>query len=193
MATTPNPTKVITGKVRLSYANLFTARANDDGTDTWGTALLIPKSDKKTLNDLKKAAEAALAQGIKDGKLKPGTSLKNAWKTLRDGDERDDLEEHPEYAGHFYMNVSAYQKPGIVDQKRNPILDSSEVYSGMYARLDVNAYAYDKKGNKGVTFGLNNVQKWEDGEFLGGRARAEDVFDELDNDLEDDGEEFSII
>lgn len=193
MATTPNPTKVITGKVRLSYANLFNPRPNDDGKDTWSTALLIPKSDRKTLNALKAAAEVALAQGIQDGKIKPGTSLKNAWKTLKDGDERDDLEENPEYADHFYMNVSAYQKPGIVDQKRNPILDSGEVYSGMYARVDINAYAYNAKGNKGVTFGLNNVQKWADGEFLGGRAKAEDVFDELENDLEEDGEEFSII
>ena len=28
--------------------------------------------------------------------------------------------------------------------------------------------------------GLNNVQKWEDGDYLGGRSRAQDDFDALD-------------
>jgi len=194
MAQGSNPTKVMTGKVRLSYANIVNPRPNDDGKDTWSTVLLIPKDDKKTLMALKAAAEQALKDGIASQKLKAGTSLKNAWKTLKDGDERDDLDENPEYAGHYYMNVSAYQKPGIVDKNVQPILDSSEIYSGMYARVDINAYPYKSKGNTGVTFGLNNVQKWADGDFLGGRARAEDVFDALDNDLEEDSdEEFNLL
>lgn len=186
MATTQNDTKVITGEVRLSYANLFTPRKNDQDKDVWSVLLLIPKSDKATLGKLKKAAEAALAQGIANGKLKANTSLKNAWGTLKDGDERDDLDERPEYAGNYYMNVSAYRQPGIVDRKVQPILDSTEVYSGCYARVSINAYAYNVGTNKGVTFGLNNVQKLRDGDNLGGSARAEDDFDALESDDEDD-------
>lgn len=189
-----NNTKVLTGKVRLSYANLFAPKKNDSGTDTWGTALLIPKSDKKTLGALKRAAEQALADGISSSKLKAGTTLKNAWKTLKDGDERDDLEEHPEYVGHYYMNVTAYTRPGVVDQNVVEITDSSELQSGDYARLALSAYAFNRDGNRGVTFGLDNVQKWAKGEPLGGRARAEDDFDSLDNDLEsDDDEEFNLL
>lgn len=175
-------TKVITGEVRLSYANLFTPRQNEKGKDVWSVCLLIPKTDKTTRSALKAAAERALEDGITSRKLKAGTSLKNAWGTLKDGDDRDDLDERPEYAGHYYMNVSAYRQPGIVDRQRNPILDSSEVYSGCFARVSINAYAYNVNTNKGVTFGLNHVQKLRDGDFLGGVSLPEDDFDELDDD-----------
>lgn len=175
-------TKVITGEVRLSFANLFVPKKNDQDKDVWSVLLLIPKTDKATLLKLKAAAEEALKVGIANGKLKSGTSLKNAWGTLKDGDERDDLDERPEYAGNYYMNVNAYQRPGVVDRDRQPILDSSEVYSGCFARVSINSYAYNVGTNKGITFGLNHVQKLRDGDFLGGRSRAEDDFDELDED-----------
>lgn len=177
-------TKVITNEVRFSFVNVFEPKQNDQGKDTWSMLLLIPKTDKATLSKLKRAAQAALDDGIANGKLKAGTSLKNAWGTLKDGDERDDLDERPEYAGHYYMNVNAYRKPGVVDANVQPILDSSEVYSGAYGKVSINAYAYNTNGNKGVTFGLNNVQKLRDGDFLGGRARAEDDFEV--EDVEDD-------
>lgn len=174
-------TKVVTGEVRLSYAYLFAPRQNDQGKDTWSTLLLIPKSDTRTIRALKAAAEEALKEGLANGKLKPNTSLKNAWGTLKDGDERDDLDERPEYAGNYYMNVTAYRQPGIVDRSLNPIMDSAEVYSGCFARVSINSYAYNSNGKRGVTFGLNHVQKVRDGDFLGGVTRAEDDFDALED------------
>lgn len=187
MATNGNTaTKVVTGEVRLSYVNLFTPKANDKGTDVWSALLLIPKSDRATLVALKNAAEAALAAGIANGKLKAGTSLKNAWGTLKDGDERDDLDEKPEYAGNYYMNVNSYRPPGIVDAQVRPILDSTEVYSGCFAKVSINAYAYNYENTKrGITFGLNHVQKVRDGDSLGGVSRAEDDFAALED--ADDG------
>ena len=83
------------------------------------------------------------------------------------------------------MSVSSSTRPGIVDRNVQPILDSTEVYSGCYARVSINAFAYNAKGNQGVSFGLNHVQKTRDGDFLGGRSRAEDDFEALE-DAEDD-------
>lgn len=186
---TKDATKVITGEVRLSYVNVFDPQKNDSDKDVWSALLLIPKTDKVTIKRLKAAAEEALEAGIREGKLRAGTSLKRAWSTLKDGDDRDDLEERPEYIGNYYMNVSAYRKPGVVDRGLNPIYDQSEVYSGCYARVSINAYAYNVGANKGITFGLNHVQKLRDGDFLGGRSRAEDDFDALDDVDEDDGED----
>lgn len=177
-------TKVITGEVRLSYARLITPKPNDKGTDVWSVLLLIPKKDKATFAKLKAAAEKALENGISNGKLKKGTSLKNAWTTLKDGDERDDLDEAPEYAGNWYMNVNAYRRPGVVDRHKDPITDERDIYSGCYARVSISAYPFNYENTKrGITFGLENVQKLREGEPLGGAAAApEDDFDDLDED-----------
>jgi len=182
MAVTKIDTKVITGKVRLSYAHLFKPVAIDDGQEPkYSVCLLIPKSDKQTLKKIKAAVEAAKQAGIS----KWGGKIPNNLKTpLRDGDEeRPDQEE---YAGHYFLNANSKQAPGIVDKQLNPIMDSTEVYSGCYARASINFFAFNTAGNKGIGCGLNNIQKLEDGDYLGGRSRAEDDFDPIEDDEEDD-------
>lgn len=188
MATTNSDTKVITGEVRLSYVHLFEPYAqNEDQDPKYSCAILIPKSDKATLKRIRRAIEAATEQGKTsrwNGKIPP-----NLKTTLRDGDEEADLERNPEYAGHFFMNVNSTNRPGVVDRNVQTIIDSTEVYSGCYARVSINAFPYSVSGNKGVSFGLNHVQKLRDGDFLGGRSRAEDDFDAVDDDYDDDDDE----
>lgn len=170
--TAPNPCKVITGQVRLSYAHLLEPVAIEEGADKkYSVALIIPKSDTKTINAIKKAVEAAKELG----KTKWGGKIPARLKLpLRDGDE-----ERPEdetYANAYFINASAKTKPGIVDKDLNPIMSADEVYSGMYARASVNFYPFDVSGNKGIACGLNNIQKLKDGDPLSGRSRAEDDF-----------------
>lgn len=186
MANTGAETKVITGKVRLSYCHLFEAYSPDPAKQKpkFSTAILIPKSDKLTLKKLREAQKNALANGI--ATHFGGKPLKNPVDTIHDGDEDADLERNPEYAGHWYLTVSAVTRPGMVDQAMNPITDSTELYSGCYARVSLNAFPFNTQGNKGVSFGLNNVQKMGDGIPLGGRSRAEDDFEELDDEEDDD-------
>lgn len=178
-------TKVVTGKVRLSYAHLFEPFAGPAGGEAkYSTVLLIPKSDKATIKAIKGAQQAALENG-KTSKF--GGKIPNNWKnTLHDGDEEADLENNPEYEGHLYMTVSAKTKPGIVDRDVQPILDSTEVYSGCYARVSINAFPFNAQGSKGVSFGLNHVQKLADGEPFGGRSKVEDDFEPLDDEDEDE-------
>lgn len=184
-------TKVVTGKVRLSYCHVFEPHAVNEGDEPkYSTVILIPKTDKQTVRKLKAAQQAALSNGVAstfNGKLP-----KDWHDTIKDGDVDADLERNPEYEGHYYLSVSAKTKPGVVDQNLNPVLDTTEVYSGCYARVSLNAFPYNVKGNKGVSFGLNHVQKWADGDFLGGRSRAEDDFDALD-DFDDDDEGAGLI
>lgn len=182
MPDTKQSTRVVTGKVRLSYVHIFEAYTSDpeEQEAKYSVTILIPKSDKATLAKINAAIEVAKAQGKTskwDGKIPPNFKI-----TLHDGDEDADLERNPEYAGCMYMAMSSKQRPGVVDADLNPILDSTQVYSGCYGRVSINAYPYSAKGNKGVSFGLNNIQFLEDGDPLGGRTRAEDDFGD-DSDL----------
>ncbi len=80
------------------------------------------------------------------------------------------------------MNANSGTAPGIVDADRQPIIDTSEVYSGVYGRASINFYAFNSNGNKGIACGLNNLQKIKDGEHLGGKMSAEDDFADGDED-----------
>lgn len=173
-------TKVTTGKVRLSYAHLFEPHAIDGNEPKYSVSVIIPKTDKETLQAIKEAVNEAKEQG----KGKWGGKVPSNIKTpLRDGDI--DREGDEAYAGCYFLNANSKNKPGIVDINVQPILDATEVYSGCYARLTLNFYAYNANGNKGIAAGLGNVQKLADGEPLGGFTRAEDDFDAIES-AEDD-------
>ena len=149
----------------------------------YSVSLIIPKSDTVTINRIKAAIEAAYKEG--EAKLKGnGRSVPalSVLKTpLRDGDaERPDDEA---YANAYFVNANSATAPGIVDADRQPILDTSEVYSGVYGRASINFYAFNSNGNKGIACGLNNLQKIRDGEPLGGKSRPEDDFADEDEDF----------
>lgn len=172
-----NPMKVITGpNTRWSYANVWESKSINGGAPKYSVSLIIPKSDKTTVDKINAAIKAAYEEG--QSKLKGnGRSVPalSAIKTpLRDGDiERPDDEA---YANSYFINANSPSAPGIVDADRNTIIDRSEVYSGVYGRASISLYAFNSNGNKGIACGLNNLQKIRDGEPLGGKSRAEDDF-----------------
>lgn len=169
-------TKVITGQVRLSYAHIWEPSAIEGNEPKFSVSVIVSKNDKETLKAIKEAVEEAK----ETGKGKWNGKIPAVLKTpLRDGDvERPDDEA---YAGCYFFNASSKNKPGIVDENVQPILDQSEVYSGCYARVAVNFYAYNANGNKGIAAGLGNIQKLKDGDSLGGATRAEDDFEAVDH------------
>lgn len=180
-------TKVVTGKVRLSYAHVFEPyTSKPDVPAKYSVVLMVPKTDKLTVKKLRRAQQAALENGKE--KIFGGRVPKVWHDTIKDGDDEDavDLDRNPEYAGHWIFQASSKNKPGTVDRQLNEIIDSSEIYSGCYARVSLNAFPYATQGNKGVSFGLNHIQKVGDGEFFGGRSRAEDDFDEMDDEEDED-------
>ena len=180
-----NPAKVITGVCRLSYANIWQAKSINGGTPKYSASVLIPKGDTKTVAKVKAAIQAAYEEG--EGKLKgngkTAPSLASLKTPFRDGDtERPDDEA---YAGHWFINANSNTAPGVVDANREPIYDTSEIYSGVYARVSLSFYAFNSNGNRGIACALQNIQKVRDGEALGGKSKAEDDFN--DNFTSDDG------
>lgn len=183
MSKMTNLTKVITGvNTRWSYANVWDPKSINGGTPKYSVSLIIPKSDTVTYNKIKAAIQAAYEEGQSklkgNGKSVPALSIIKT--PLRDGDlERPD---DPNYANSWFINANSGTAPGIVDADCQPILERSEVYSGVYGRASINLYAFNSNGNKGIACGLNNLQKIRDGEPLGGKSRAEDDFSTEDDD-----------
>lgn len=135
-----------------------------------------------TYNKIQAAVKAAYEEG--QGKLR-GTgkvvpALEDIKLPLRDGDKKGD----DAYKGCWYINANSTTKPGVVDADRQPIIETSELYSGIIGRASITLYAFNTNGNKGIAAGLNNLQKLSDGTPLGGHSRAEDDFADLDD--EDD-------
>lgn len=165
--------KVVTGKVRLSYANIWEPRANQDGKERYSCSIIIPKTDTKTIDAINKAVQDAIHEGQTKfgGKIPPLGALK---LPLRDGDT--DRFDDPNYADAYFVNANSTTPPQIVDLQVQPILDRAEVYSGCYARVSLQFYAFNNSGNRGVACGLGNIQKIADGEPLGGGSTAEQDF-----------------
>ena len=178
MAKTTNKTKVITGMdTRLSYFHGWEPVSINGGAEKYSVSVLIPKDDTETVDAINKAIDAAIEEGIaKFGGKKP--NRKAIKIPLRDGDEERDDEA---YKGHWFINANSKTAPQIVDRAVKPILDRGEVYSGCYARVSLNFYAFNSNGNKGVACGLGNIQKVRDGEPLGGKSTAADDFATLDD------------
>ena len=192
-------TKVITGKVRLSYANVWEPQSIDGGEPKYSTSILIPKDDKETLSKIKTVVDALKEQA----KAKYNGKLPAKFHTpLRDGD--DERPDDEAYAGHYFFNASSKNKPGIAKPigktpdgkiKFEEITDTTEVYSGCYAKVSINFYLFDTKGNKGIAAGLNNIVKIQDGESLGGGRSSvnADFADEDFDDVEDYGDDDDFL
>ena len=164
-------TKVII-PARLSYISVWEPSSVNGGPEKYSASLIIPKSDTKTIAAIEAAVEEAISDNLhKFGGKRPKTS---AIKTpLRDGDlERDEVA----YSDSMFLNASSRTAPGVVDARVKPLLDRDELYSGCYANVSVDFYAFNTNGNKGIAAGLGNIQKVRDGERLDGRVSAEDEF-----------------
>lgn len=180
-------TSVTTGKVRLSYVNLFKPRVDMSGKNRYSVTLLIPKTDTDTLSRINAAIQAAAAKGVEGawGGVKPPTLA----TPLHDGDGVRASGEPfgEECKGHWVMTASSDENhpPELVDQMLNPIIDQTVLYSGCYARVNVNFFPYGGGTTgfkKGIGAGLGPVQKYADGDVLGGSSpRASSVFDTVED------------
>lgn len=182
--------KFVTGLVRLSYANVWEAQApmnNPNGPKKFSAALLISKSDTKTMNRLKAAIKTLLNDAEVQGILKK--PLKEDDLPIRDGDEKE-ADTTGAYKGHWYVNAKANEDrpPVILDRSGNEIMDRGEVYSGCYCQAVIGLYPYNKGSNRGIGVGLNGLRKIKDGDHLGGGSvSSSDFSDDLIDDKDLDG------
>lgn len=167
-------TNVTTGEVRMSYVHLFKPYAFTPGQEEkFSVTVLLPKGDADTLARIQAAIEAAKQKGISEkwnGVCPPVLPV-----PVYDGDgvrPSDGMPFGAECKGHWVFTASAKADypPEVVDLQGNPIINQSEIYSGMYGRVNVSFFPYAFGGKKGIGCGLGPVQKLRDGEALGGSA-----------------------
>ncbi len=167
-------TNVTTGEVRFSYVHLFKPYAAMQGQEEkYSCTVLVPKTDTATMGRIHAAVEAAKKKGISDkwnGQCPPIVPT-----PVYDGDgvrPSDGMAFGPECKGHWVFTASAKADypPEVVDRTGNPIINQSEVYSGMYGRVNVTFFPYSFGGKKGIGCGLGPVQKLRDGEALAGNS-----------------------
>ncbi len=189
---------IVTPNFRISYPHLFKPQLNklSNQMEFSVTALFQKDAD---LSKLKAAAAEAITAKWGPDKAKWPKNLRTPF---RDQGERiqaaKDAEKTPPSgyeAGSIYLNLKSKQRPGIVDAQMNEIIDETQLYAGCWARASVSCYAYDQAGNRGVSFGLQHIQKVKDGETLSGRPKVEDAFEPVKVDSAEDvfGEESTSI
>lgn len=166
------PDNVMTPEFRVSYPFIFRpGKAMDPGQEPkYSVTMLFPP--KADLSALKAAAKAAVVEkwGSDQAKWPKGLRL-----PFRDQGEKDDKSGYVK--GAAFIVATSKQRPGLVDAAVQDIIEEREFYAGCYARATIRPFVYDIKGNKGVAFGLQNVQKLREGEPLGGRSSPQADFE----------------
>lgn len=170
-------TAVTTNRARLSYEHLFRPYAHQPNQEPkYSVTILVPKTDVET----KRRIDAAIAAATNAGVSKCWNGVKPPVLAIPvyDGDGvRPNGEPFgAECKGCWVFTASSKNAPQVVDLSLNPIINQSEVYSGCYARVNVNFFPYNSNGKRGIGCGLNAVQKLEDGEPLGGGISAAEAF-----------------
>lgn len=167
--------RVVTGKVRFNYVNLFEPRESEEGyAPKYGICVLISKDDKDTINKINKAIEMVRENA---GEFYKSRDI-YIKIPLRDGDE--EKADMPEFKECYFLNATTKYRPEVVDKNCIRITNPEEVYSGCYGRTSLSFYPYENEDGPGIGCWLNNVQKLEDGEALVTRISPEEDFKDDD-------------
>lgn len=170
--------RLITPEATAMFVYVWEPRApiNEGGEPQYAISLLFKKSQFADLAKMRLAVKKAQEE-------KFGTKTNGLKSPFRSADDLESVP--PGYKGGFMITAKSKNKPGIVDADLNAITEPMEFYPGCKCKASVTAFAYDKKGSKGVTFLLNNLQKVKDGTRLDGRKSAEEEFDAVGDEEED--------
>lgn len=167
--------KITTPKFRVSFPSVFQPKSFEGQAPKYSVVMLFEKT--ADLAAMKKAAmeKAIEAFGPKE------TWPKNFKWPFKNGDDKPELQGYP---GSIVVTASckADNRPGVVDRNLSAITEEDGAfYAGCYARATVSVFPFDKAGNRGVSFGLLNLQKLGDGEAFSGRKAASADFEAIDD------------
>ena len=182
--------KIVLKDVRLAFTSVFTAAQFDATSDpAFETHIIIdPKSG--TVKPLEETIRAVAKEKwedrapaiLKDLAAKDRIAFRKSEKTSEAG------ESYSGFEGMYWLKAKSKKRPGVLNRDKTPLDEQDGViYSGCYANVSLDVYAYDdKKFGKRIIAKLLAVQFSKDGDSFGGGARASD---EDFEDISDTGEE----
>lgn len=186
----PKTGSIVSAKGRILWYSVFKPRKGKGGKEgKHEFNLLFPKdADYAIVKEYAvDAGKDKHSKAFKEAGGKWPKSIGSPFKRTADNDklvaamEAADLkvEDYPTFYG-----ARSADKPGVVGPNgKSDGIDAEQVYAGRWARMTHDAYGYDVDGNKGVSFGLKNVQLLDNDEELalgGGRVSAETEFDAVE-------------
>jgi hypothetical protein len=196
---------VITPVFRVSFPQVFTARAYEDAEDAKKVfqldMIFDDKEDFKEQYRGKKIQTPSMMKVVSNAKFDQWGKDKAKWPkfnfpVFKDGSERvnSDGEVYAGYEGKWFVTAKSGEKfiPKVIGKSGQP-LSEEEFYGGCFARAQLLARPYAFGKNFGVRFILLQVMKEKDGERFGGVGA--DVFDTVqeddnwDSDTESDEDE----
>ena len=166
--------------VRFSYCNLFQPQVRPGGKPEdakYSVTILVPKSNAQAKAIIDAAIQDAVTAGVSKvwgGQRPPVPAI-----CVHDGDgvrPSGGMPYGEECKGCWVFTAASKQPPFVVDANVQNIMDPREVYSGMWGNVNVNFFAYNSSGKKGIGCGLNGVQKTRDDAPLANRVTAEEAF-----------------
>jgi Protein of unknown function (DUF2815) len=182
-------TRYLTPLCRVSYCNVWKPRKD---TEIYDISLIMdnPKDlsekDKGRWNKLKELMLEAKQEEWPKAKAPVCCNVRTVKGYKTDDFYSDPLdgEKNPEYVGKIVIKATSYgRQPEIIGPDKEEITNKADFYSGCYAIASLTAFAYDKNGKKGVSFGVQHIMKIKDGtSFTGGAGKAADHFEEIDAD-----------
>lgn len=175
--------KLILKKVRISYPDLFTPKAMNEGDKPrYAAHFLIPKGDAQ-IAEVKKAMQQVAKEKWADKAKEMYQRLEKGDKLcLRDGDAK----EADGYEGHFFVSAARTKesgRPDVRDRQKNKVSeDNSPIYAGCFVNAVLDVWAMDNKYGKRICAKLLGVQFVSDGDaFVAGSKASDEDFEDLED------------
>lgn len=186
----PRTGNLVTAKGRILWSSVFKPRKGKNGKEgKHEFNLLFPKdADHAALKEAAlEAGKGKFAKAFKDAAGKWPSSIKTPFKRTADNDklvaalEAADIkvEDYP-----VFLAARSADRPGVVGPNgKSDGIEQEHVYPGRWAKMTLDAFGYEAEGNKGVSFGLKNIQLLDNDDELsigGGRVSAESEFEAVE-------------
>lgn len=180
MSAPTDKAKVRLRNVRLSFPQLFVAKAMEPGKEPqFGTNFLLHK--QRNSADIK-ACQIAVDAVVKEKWPKGLKSFKTVLKEA--SDKQDEYDGYDESC--MVLSTRSVRRPQVVDRDLSPITEAdAKLYAGCYVNATVRFFAYDHPtGGKGVSCEILAVQFAKDGQAFGGHrpVNVEEEFEAIDDD-----------